>query len=356
MRHLIYCIIGLCITTFACESSIKKTTSVKTDDLSSKTYIENLQDSIETIFKVEILDDEALQVIDKDTEIEVMARGFTWVEGPLWIESEQFFIFSDIPNNKIYKLQSNGDTSTYLLPSGMDINSTTPNPVGSNGLVLSNDNELVLMQHGDRRVAKMDALVSSPRPKYSVLADKYQDKRLNSPNDGAYDKLGNLYFTDPPYGLKELDKDPNKELPHQGVYCLKTNGDLILLDTLTKPNGLALNADNTKMYVAVSDFTHAVWYEYDLTSPGKVANKKIFYDVTHLAGQKGQQGMPDGLKVNDEGYIFATGAGGLWIFNPKGKPLARVYTGQLTSNCALTADHKRLYMTADDFILSIKLK
>lgn len=356
MRHLIYCIIGLCLILSACESSKEKSTDAKADERIAKTYIESLQDSIETIFKVEILDDEALKVIDKDTDIEVMARGFTWVEGPLWIESEQFFIFSDIPNNKIYKLLSNGDTSTYLLPSGMDLHSTTPNPVGSNGLVLSNDNELVLMQHGDRRVAKMDALVSNPRPKYSVLAHKYQGKRLNSPNDGAYDKLGNLYFTDPPYGLKELNKDPNKELPYQGVYCLKTNGDLILLDTLTKPNGLALNADNSKMYVAVSDFKHAVWYEYDLIAPGKVANKKIFYDVTHLAGLDGQQGMPDGLKVNDEGYIFATGAGGLWIFNPEAKPLARIYTGQLTSNCALTADQKRLYMTADDFILSIELK
>lgn len=305
---------------------------------------------------IEILDPEALEVIDAETEVEVLAEGFTWTEGPLWLESEKSLLFSDIPKNRVVKLDMNGDTSTYLQPSGGSEKSDIIGEPGSNGLVLSPDGALVLMQHGDRRVARMDAPLSAPEEKYISLINNYQGKRFNSPNDGTYDASGNIYFTDPPYGLPGLMDDPNKELSFQGVYCLKASGELVLLDSLTRPNGLALSADGAHMYVAVSDPSHAVWYQYDVVSPGVVKNKKIFYDLTHLVGKPGQQGLPDGLKVNSKGYIFATGAGGVWIFNSAAKPLARIHTGQLTANCALRTDEKRLFMTADDYIMAVDLK
>jgi gluconolactonase len=249
-----------------------------------------------------------------------------------------------------------GDTSTYLQPSGGSVKPGILGEPGSNGLVLSPEGTLVLLQHGGRRVAQMDAPLSAPEEKYTSLINNYQGKRLNSPNDGAFDANGNLYFTDPPYGLPGGMDDPNKELNFQGVYCLKTSGELVLLDSLTRPNGLALSPDGNHMYVAVSDPSHAVWYQYDVGSPGVVSNKRIFYDLTHLVDQPGQQGLPDGLKVNSNGYIFATGAGGVWIFNPAAKPIARIYTGQKTSNCALGTDEKRLFMTADDYIMAVELK
>jgi gluconolactonase len=212
------------------------------------------------------------------------------------------------------------------------------------------------MQHGDRRLVKMAASLANPREKYLPLADNYQGKKLNSPNDGIIDKQGNIYFTDPPYGLPENMNDQNKELPFQGVYCLLKNGALILLDTLSYPNGIGLSPDGTKLYVAVSDPQHAVWYQYTIESPGKTSGKKIFYDATSLVDKHGYQGLPDGLAVNAKGYIFATGPGGVWIFNSEAKPLARVLTGQLTSNCALGKNEKQLFMTADDYILSLTLK
>jgi len=311
---------------------------------------------IEAAFAIEILDEQAKEVIDPNAKIEVMASGFTWTEGPLWIPDGGYLLFSDIPNNKVYKLDANGDTTTYLHPSGLSPDSHSENEPGSNGLVLSPEGKLVLMQHGDRRVAQMEAPLSAPTENYISLADKYQGKRLNSPNDGAFDGEGNLYFTDPPYGLPGQLDDPAKELSFQGVYCLRSSGELILLDSLTKPNGLAVSPEGKKLYVAVSDDKHAVWYQYDIDAPGEVSNKQIFYEVTHLAHKEGQQGLPDGLKVNQAGYIFATGPAGVWIFTPDAKVLARIYTGQRTANCALGKDEKRLYMTADDYILSVALK
>src|SRR5690606_23604266 len=139
------------------------------------------------------------------------------------------------------------------------------------------------------------------------------------------------------YGLPKGMNDPSKELGFQGVFCLKTSGELVLLDTLSRPNGIAISPDGRRLYVAVSDPSHAVWYHYKVVKLGKVKNRKLFYDVTHLVGQKGQQGLADGMKIRSEGYLFASGPGGLWIFNRKGNPLARIYTGKNTSKCAFSS-------------------
>ncbi len=150
--------------------------------------------------------------------------------------------------------------------------------------------------------------------------------------------------------------DPNKELDFQGVFCFLASGQVMLLDTLSRPNGIALSPEEDRLYVAVSDPGHAVLYQYDITEPGRVENKRIFKDLSHLVGQDNQQGLPDGLKINKDGVIFATGPGGLWIFDEEATPLAKIHTGQRTSNCALAYDEKKLFMTADDFVMSVVLK
>ncbi|EAR02028.1 SMP-30/gluconolactonase/LRE family protein [Maribacter sp. HTCC2170] len=343
MKYFVVIGLSILIVTVSCKK-IRKEDSVepKTEKAAS--------------FSIEILDNEALGVIAPNATINVLASGFIWTEGPLWIDDGKYLLFSDIPNNKVYKLDSKNDTITYLQPSGFTAKGFSGDEPGSNGLLLNPEGKLVLMQHGDRQIGLMDAPLSAPSEKYISLASSFKGKKFNSPNDGSFDKEGNLYFTDPPYGLPKKMNDPNKQLEFQGVYCLLKNGEIMLLDKLSRPNGIALSLNQKTLYVAVSDKKHAVWYQYDILEPGKVVNKRIFHDVTYLVGQKGQQGLPDGMKVNNKGYLFATGPGGIWIFNKSAKPIGRIYTGQLTSNCALSKDQKTLFITADDYIMSVNLK
>jgi len=307
-------------------------------------------------FKIEILDEAAIELIDPNAEIKVIGEGFEWTEGTLYIEDGNYLLFSDIPNNTVFKIDANGKLSTFLKPSGFLGKADYGKEPGSNGLLLNEKNELVLMQHGERRVAKMKTSLNNPKPEYEAVVDNFEGKRFNSPNDGVFDNAGNLYFTDPPYGLPKQMDDPNKELDFQGVYCLKTTGELVLVDKLTRPNGIALSPDEKKLYVAVSDPEHAVWYQYDLEGVGNTSNKQLFYNVTNLIGQEGQQGLPDGMKMHSSGHLFATGPGGLFIFDKSGKPIARIHTGQATANCSFSADEKRLFLAADDYVLEVALK
>lgn len=324
--------------------------------LGCKNATEKKIDSVQNRFSIEILDDEALQIISPSAEIKEIASGYAWTEGPLWIADGNYLLFSDIPNNKIFKIHADGETTEFLNPSGYTGEMPREGEMGSNGLLLNQDGDLVLLQHGDRRIAKMDASLDSPIPKYITLVDNYNGKKFNSPNDGVFDSEGNLYFTDPPYGLQEGVNDLAKELDFQGVYCLKTSGELVLMDKLTRPNGITFSQDGSKMYVAVSDPEHAVWYRYDVVAPGEVKNRALLYDVTDLVGKKGQQGLPDGMKMHSQGYLFATGPGGVWVFNENGIPVARIFTGEATSNCAFSKNEKTLFITADDYVLKMDLK
>lgn len=306
---------------------------------------------------IEILDDEALVLIDSEAEIEVIGSGFDWTEGPLWLEEQQLLLFSDIPPNTIYQIGEDGEAKVYLNPSGYTDTLPRGGEVGSNGLILDPEGNLVLFQHGDRRVAKMKGSIAQPVSEFIPLADNYQGKRLNSPNDGVFDKTGNLYFTDPPYGLEGNVEDPAKELGFQGVYCLKTSGELVMIDSLnSRPNGIAFSPDETRLLLANSDPKHSVWYQYDLLAPGEVTNKRLFFDSTDLVGQQGEQGLPDGMKMHSSGNLFASGPGGIWVFNPSGKPIARIHTGEATSNCAFSTDEKILFITADGYVLRVGMR
>jgi len=305
---------------------------------------------------IEIFDDTILELLDPETPFHILAEGFAWTEGPLWLEEQKSLTFTDIPNNSIFRIDAEGELSLYLKPSGYTGETPRGGEVGANGLTLDLQGRLVMCQHGDRRMARMDSPLDQPQPKFVTLVDNYQGKRLNSPNDVIFDWDGNMYFTDPPYGLEFNMDDPAKELDFQGLFVLRNSGELVLLDQLTRPNGLAFSPDQRFLYVANSDPDLAVWYVYEVEMDGTLRSRSLFYDATDDVGKPGFKGLPDGMKVHSSGTIFATGPGGVWVFDPSGKVLARLRTGEATSNCAFSTDEKTFFMTADNYVLKIELK
>jgi gluconolactonase len=304
------------------------------------------------IGSIERLDAELDNLLDKNTPIEILGEGFIWSEGPVWVEDHNMLLFSDVPKNTIYKWTEANGIQEYLTPSGFMGTTTLSREPGSNGLLLDNNGNLVLCQHGERRMAYMDAPLDKPEPKFIALADRYDGKRFNSPNDAAYYN-GELYFTDPPYGLHRQDGDPEKEIPFQGVYKIKKDGTVVLLiDSLTRPNGIAFTPSG-EMIVANSDGQKAMWCKYTLND-SSVVSGEILLDVTNLIPT--EKGLPDGLKTDSKGNIFATGPGGVFIFNASGKLIGKIKLENASSNCALSRDEKTLYITDHMYLLRVNLK
>lgn len=316
---------------------------------------QNQEPSYPTLGSVERLDPALDEIIAPNTDIEVLAEGFDWSEGPVWVPEHDFLLFSDIPPNRIYQWKEGDSISLYLTPSGYTGETSLEGEPGSNGLLLDGNGRLVLCQHGDRRMARMDAPLDNPQPQFITLVDNYEGKRLNSPNDATYHSNGDLYFTDPPYGLPQNVDDPAKELDFQGVYGFSADSTLTLLTKeLSRPNGIAFSPDEKTLYVANSDPERAIWMAYDVTSDGNIENGRVFYDATEVVGQ--EKGLPDGLKTDQQGNLFATGPGGVWIFSPEGTVLGKIKTGQATANCAFNEDFSELYITADMYLLRVALR
>ena len=201
----------------------------------------------------------------------------------------------------------------------------------------------------------MEASLREPKPVFITLADSWEGKRFNSPNDLCVSARGQIFFTDPPYGLEQQEDDPGKEIPFQGVYRRDLDQSVtLLIDSLSRPNGIALSPDEKTLYVSNSDPEHAIWMAYNLDENGNITGGHVFYDATSMV--EGVKGLPDGMKVNREGIIFATGPGGVWIFDPDGTPLGRIDTGEATANCAFNTAQTILYMCADDYLMRIVLK
>ena len=220
---------------------------------------------------------------------------------------------------------------------------------GSNGLTLDPQGRLTLCEHGDRRVSRLAWDGGK-----LTLADRYQGKRLNSPNDLVYKSNGDLYFTDPPYGLPQNVNDPRKELDFQGVYRLGTDGALTLLTReMSRPNGLAFSPDEKTLYVTNSDPERAVILAWSVEANGTLGEYRTFADMTDLFRQH-LPGLPDGMKVDHEGNVWSTGPGGVHIFTPEGQRLGRIDTGQRTANCNWGEDGGTLYMTADAYLCRIR--
>lgn len=332
---------------FACAGSETSTTTTP-KAITEKTY--------QTTGSIERMDPALDAIIPVDAKIEILAEGFTWSEGPLWVPELNSLLFSDVPQNKVWKWSEADSLQLYLEPSGMsDPNGISREP-GANGLVLDSQGRLVLCQHGNRQIARMDAPLTAPAPKYITLVDKWEGKRFSSPNDLAFDGEGNLYFTDPPYGLMKMMEDTAKEIPFQGIYRLNTDGSLDLLtDTISRPNGIGLSPDGKVLYVGNSD-PEKIWIiAYDIAEDGTLQNNRIFFNGNSFRGKPNEGGVPDGFVVSKKGHLFSSGPGGVWVFTAEGKPLGKIRTGQATSNCTLDPEEKNLYITAHKYLMRVKL-
>lgn len=317
------------------------------------------QDSVNfpTIGELVIEDPAFYDLVAKDAEIEVLSSGFLWAEGPVWVPEKDHeygghILFSDIPNNLVVKWEEGKGADTWLKPSGYTGAEPYGGEPGCNGLLLDKKGQLISCEHGDRRLS----LLTEGGGK-RTLVDNYQGKRLNSPNDACLGPDGEtIFFTDPPYGLPKRYDDPRRELDFCGVYRLAPDGELTLLTKeMTRPNGLAFSPDFKTLYVAQSDPAAAIWKSFPVKEDGTLGEGKLFYDATENF-KKGLPGLPDGLKVDAKGNIWATGPGGVYVFNPGGKLLGRISTGEKTANCGWGNDGSVLYLTADMYLCRIQTK
>ena len=316
---------------------------------------EQAESKYPTAGSIEKLNEELDDFITPGSLPEIIAEGFDWSEGPLWVADKKMLLFSDIPPNSIFSWTEEEGKKLYLKPSGYTGTVERGGEPGSNGLLLDSEGRLVLCQHGDRQLARMDASLDAPAPKFVTLANAYNGKKLNSPNDATFNSKGELFFTDPPYGLEGNVDDPTKELAFQGVYKLTPDGKVTLLtDEMTRPNGIAFSPDEKTLYVANSDPKMAIWMAFDVTEEG-LENGRVLFDATKFVGAE-RKGLPDGLKVHKSGKLFATGPGGVLVLSPDGGHLGTILTGQATSNCAFNEDQSILFMTADMYVMRIALK
>lgn len=308
-----------------------------------------------TVGSVERLDARIDALIPAGAAIEVLAMGFTWSEGPVWVPATaadlpgDCLLFSDVPQNRVHRWRAGKGVDVFLAPSGFTGPADYSREPGSNGLALDRQGRLILCEHGDRRVSRLE-----PGGGRRTLADAWQGRRLNSPNDVAVHSCGAIYFTDPPYGLpKQLD-DPRCELDFCGVYRIAADGKLALVcKTMTRPNGVALAPDEKTLYVAQSDPAAPHIVAFAIAADGTLDAGRTFFDATALA--KTRRGLPDGLKVDAAGNVFSTGPGGVLVIAPDGTHLGTILTGQATANCCFGADGGSLFMTADSLLCRIPL-
>jgi sugar lactone lactonase YvrE len=286
-------------------------------------------------------------IVPANAAVERVATGFAFTEGPVWTRDGALLV-SDIPANAIVRIEPSGETSVFRSPSGYDGGDARPGGhVGSNGLTIDREGRLLIAEHGNRRVTRLEA-----DGRLTVVADRYDGRRLNSPNDIVVKSDGAIYFTDPPYGLPLQDKDPGKELEWSGIYRVR-NGQVELLNReLSRPNGLAFSPDERYLYVANSEPNRRIWMRYDVRPDGTLGEGTVFLDLTADAGR----GIPDGFKVDTAGNLYLTGPGGVSIVSPQGTVLGRIETPEGPANVAWGGDDgQTLYITARTSVYRIRL-
>jgi gluconolactonase len=317
-----------------------------------------------TVGSIERLDPGLDAIVPKGATIEKLTDGFKWTEGPVWIHAG-YLLFAEIPSNRIMKWSPQGGVSVFMQRSGYTGREPFKGPeAGSNGMTLDSRGRLTVAGHARRDVYRLESLAKGAT--ITVLAEKYEGKRLNSPNDLVYRSDGSLYFTDPPYGLPtQSNSDSHKELSFNGVFRIPhamshragaapDDKDLqLIIRDLTLPNGIAFSPDEKYLYIAVSDPKHMVWMRYDVKPDGTVANGKVFFDATSSTAP----GSPDGIKVDRKGNLYGSGPGGLWIFSPQGKHLGTLKLPERMANLNWgDADGRTLYITASSSLYRIRLK
>lgn len=301
-----------------------------------------------TMGSIQRIDPRFDTLVPRDAVLEKLAEGFKWSEGPVWVREGACVLFSDIPNNRVMKWKAGQGLSEFLKPAGYTGSVPRGGESGSNGLTVDRAGRLVLCQHGDRRIARLEADGS-----FTTLCDRYEGKRFNSPNDLVFRSNGDLYFTDPWYGMEHGPKDPKREMSFCGVWRLSPEGKVTLLtDQLAAPNGIAFSPDEKTLYISQSDPDNRVWMAFDVQPDGAIANGRVLIDGR--SWPKDLKGLPDGLKVDKQGNLFCTGPGGVNVFTPDGTLLGRIRTGELTANCCFGDDGSMLYVTANMFFCRVK--
>jgi gluconolactonase len=304
--------------------------------------------------RVRRLDPALDALIAPDAEIEQIASGLKWAEGPVWVKDGGFLLFSDPPMNTMYRWSRADGQSVFMHPSGYAGPDTpTLREPGSNGLAIDATGALVICDSGDRSLVRYDFKTKQR----TSLVDRYEGKRLNSPNDCAIAKSGAIYFTDPPYGLTGIEKSPVKELPFSGIYRWTPDGKLALLDkSFLYPNGIAFSPDEQTLYVDNTDSNQPIIRAYKLGADGMPVSATTLFDTKPLMGP-GVLGAPDGMKLDALGNLYAAGPGGLLVISPQGKLLGVIEApGRTTPNCAFGEDGFTLFFAATDAVGRIRLK
>lgn len=311
--------------------------------------------------KVDRLDSAIDRIIPRGARLERISTGYQWIEGPVWTQGALYF--AEIHSNSIRKWTPGKGASIFLQPSGYKGSAPYGGPEpGSNGMTLDPRGRLTVAGHAQRDVYRFESL--SPTATITILADRYQGKRLNSPNDLVYRSDGSLYFTDPPYGLRtQNDSDPKKELKLNGVYRVPNAVEQkpgappdraalqLVISDLPRPNGIAFSPDEKYLYVDNSE-PRKQWWRYRVLPDGKVTDPKLLYDAT----SDSRVGGPDGMKVDEEGNIYSAGPGGVWIFSPEGKHLGTILMPERTANLAWGPPHRKtLYITASTSVYRVRL-
>lgn len=301
--------------------------------------------------KVVRIDPALERLLAPEASIEVLAGGFVWSEGPVWVPREGgFLLFSDIPRNRVMKWVDGEGVSVFMEPSGFTGVTDYSGEPGSNGLGLDPEGNLTLCEHGDRRLSRMTWNGGK-----QTIVDSYQGKRFNSPNDHVWSSSGDLYFTDPPYGLRGRWESTQRELDFCGVFQLRKNGLLTLVDKMNSPNGIGVSPDGRTLYVAQSGRIDPGWSKYAIDTDGSVGTRELFFDARTIADFG--PGSADGMAIDIQGNIWATGPGGVLIFTPQAKLLGRIAVGERVANCCFGgSDGSTLYMTADMWLCRIQTK
>lgn len=291
------------------------------------------------------------RLIPVDARVETAAQGFEWVEGPLWSREGGYLLVSDVARNGVFRWREGEAVSSFLERSGYTgVAPFTGREPGSNGLLFDLQGRLVLCQHGDRRIVRLE-----PDGTRTILADRYEGLRLNSPNDAVLHSSGDIYFTDPPFGLPATFDDPGKELDFSGVYRRSVTGELTLLTReLDGPNGIAFAPDEGTLYVSNADRRRPVWMAFPVREDGTLGAGRVFFDAREWVRR--WPGLPDGMKTDAAGNLFAAGPGGVHVFAPDGSHLGSIITGVATSNVGWGGDDgSDLYITAGSVVHRLRM-
>jgi gluconolactonase len=285
------------------------------------------------------------RLVPPGARVEKVADGFTFTEGPLWRPSGALW-FSDVVGNVVRQWSPDGKVVELMRPGGYDGNHLPAGGfVGPNGMTAGPNGEVLLCQHGNRRIARIGCDM-----RVTTLVDNFEGKKLNAPNDLVFRSDGTLFFTDPPYGLPLQDDDPSKELPFNGVFKLKDGKLDVIIRDLTRPNGIAFSPDEKTLYVSNSDEQKRIWMRYDVAADGSVSGGRVLFDAS---GHK-EGGVPDGMKIDVNGNIWATGPSAVLVISPEGKHLGTITPPEDPANCAWGDDGRTLYITAETGLYRVK--